>query len=419
MTNHRPTRWRTVALASAVDGSALAALAVCVVIVVPHTIDEIVSTTARADALAATLTAGAVTAFLAGPVFGWVIDRTRRRMAARAWAVLGSLVGAAGLVTMLTSTQIGQTIAGWVLAQAGYNVVFVVVTAAISTAAAPGDRVRASAAFTGVAFVSPLAPFVLIAVFPAAAWAIALGLAAAAVVATAFVSLPVPAVPEAAARVRPARLPRAFWGIWAQRFAIQSALGLTTAFSLYLVADRAISGAADPQQVVAVSALVGGLGVGAGALLAGAVATDGRRGRMLLLSGALAIATAASVRAFAEVPVAVWAASLLGGVGVGVYLSVNLALAMRYAREAGHATAMGVLNAAESLPTILVPLVAGLLLRVGDGDPLSPSSNNYVVLALTGGAVALLTGVTSARLRARTAASSPSARDAPADVDAR
>jgi hypothetical protein len=100
-------------------------------------------------------------------------------------------------------------------------------------------------------------------------------------------------------------------------------------------------------------------------------------------------------------PVALWVASLAGGVGVGVFLSVNLALAMRYSRTAGHATVMGVLNAAESIPSILIPGVAGLLLRVGSGDLLSTSPNNYVVMLLSGAGIAVLTALTSLPVRAR------------------
>lgn len=380
---------------------ALAALAVCAVILVPGAIDTIVSATARADALAATLTAGAVTAVLAGPVFGRAIDLTRRHLSPRAWAVFGALAGGGGIVVMLTSAHIAQTITGWVVAQAGYNAVFVVVAASVSTHVSAADRVRASATFTGIAFVSPLVPFALVAVLPDATAVVAIVLALAALAMTALISPEAGAADSTTPPRRRPHLPRPFWAIWAQRFLIQSALGLTTGFSLYLVTDRMAEAGGDPLRIVAVSALVGGIGVGIGAFAAGAVARGLGRSRIMLIVGALALAGAASLRAFAEMPVALWVASLAGGVGVGVFLSVNLALAMRYSRTAGHATVMGVLNAAESIPSILIPGVAGLLLRVGSGDLLSTSPNNYVVMLLSGAGIAVLAALTSLPVRAR------------------
>src|SRR3546814_19671642 len=48
-----------------------------------------------------------------------------------------------------------------------------------------------------------------------------------------------------------------------------------------------------------------------------------------LVCGALGLAVAALCRAAATAPVMLWAAAIVGGIGVGAYLAVNLALAMR------------------------------------------------------------------------------------------
>src|SRR3546814_2759586 len=94
-----------------------------------------------------------------------------------------------------------------------------------------------------------------------------------------------------------------------------------------------------------------------------------------LVCGALGLAVAALCRAAATAPVMLWAAAIVGGIGVGAYLAVNLALAMRTIPEGRAGAYLGVLNVAETLPGVAGPAVAASLLRVGYGDPAGPESN--------------------------------------------
>src|SRR5690606_34960222 len=103
---------------------------------------------------------------------------------------------------------------------------------------------------------------------------------------------------------------------------------------------------------------------------------------------------AATLRAFAGAPVALWVAAAAGGLAVGTSLAVNLALAMRVVPSRRAGAYLGLLNVAETIPQVMVPLAAAALLRVGAGDPISGAADNYVALYATAAVLALVSLLT-------------------------
>src|SRR3546814_3124977 len=142
--------------------------------------------------------------------------------------------------------------------------------------------------------------------------------------------------------------------------------------------------------VTTLATLIGGAGIVVGATGGGAWASRHRSYLPFLGCGALGLAVAALCRAAATAPVMLWAAAIVGGIGVGAYLAVNLALAMRTIPEGRAGAYLGVLNVAETLPGVAGPVVAASLLRVGSGDPVSGAGDNYVALYLVAATLALL-----------------------------
>lgn len=415
---HRPTRRpgaplnprtvRAVALTSAANLAILGSLTAPAIALIPLRVSAFAGADDRAGVLAAVLAIGAVAAVLANPLFGALSDRTRTRWGPRApWIIGGAAAGTAGVLAMSVADGIASLTIAWVLTQAGYNAAAAAVAAQFADALSESERSAASGVFAASTFLGTLPSLALVALLPARSSEISVGVA--------LVSL----VPLLACAVllrgerREAREPRtpvdsgrpgvravpAFAALWMQRLLMLLAFGLTTEFSLYLVIDRM---GATPERAASVSALATLIG-GAALVLASAVAgfIAGRRGdyRPFLVFSVLALTVAAGLRAVTDAVPLLWLGAAVGGFAMGVFFAVNLALALRIIPPGRAGQYLGLLNITETIPQVVVPLLAATLLAVGGADPLSGAPGNYAVLYGSAAAVALLAGATLWPLR--------------------
>ncbi|MER7446929.1 MFS transporter [Microbacterium sp. NPDC097977] len=389
--SNRPER-RTVLLLAAVNLVGLGSLTTPVMAGIPLKIDALFSADQRAGALALVLAIGGVSALIANPVFGALSDRTRGRFGRRRpWMLAGALAGIIGILALSAAESFAAIIAAWVCVQVAFNATLAAAAALLADVVPEDRRASASGIFTAAAFLGVLPPLVLTALLPRQVDLIALVMPALAIaVVGAALTIRESAAGDRARVDLRAALSPTFVALWLQRLGMQSALGLTTAFTLYMVIDRMTGDAVGATPVAMIATLLGGAGIVVGASVGGAWAS--RRGRYLpfLVAGALGLAGGATIRAFADAPVALWTATTLGGLAVGVYLAVNLALAMRVIPQGRGGAYLGVLNAAETIPQIFGPMVAAMLLHMGAGDPISGASDDYMLLYLTGAAVAVL-----------------------------
>jgi MFS family permease len=75
-----------------------------------------------ADSLARVLALGAACALIANPLFGQLSDRTRALLGMRRpWMILGVIGGCAGLAMVAAARGEGALLAGWCVAQVGFN----------------------------------------------------------------------------------------------------------------------------------------------------------------------------------------------------------------------------------------------------------------------------------------------------------
>jgi len=125
------------------------------------------------------------------------------------------------------------------------------------------------------------------------------------------------------------------------------------------------------------------------ALVAGWVA-DRVGPRVLIASSVVLLAVAAFVRAGADGAVALLGSAALGGTAMGVFLAVNLAIALRRIPAESGGRYLGALNVADTVPQIIVPVVAAWLLTLGGPDPISGAADNFVALCVGAAAVSLL-----------------------------
>lgn len=402
-TSTRASR-RVILWLAAVNLVALGSLTAPVVAVMPLKFAALLPPDERAVALATALALGGAAALVANPLFGALSDRTRSRLGRRRpWMLGGVLAGLAFVAALAAADSVVAVTASWVGAQLAFNATMAASAALLADSISEQQRGSASGVFTAAAFVGTVPPLALSALLPGSVGAISFIMPIAAVIVVSIaMSLPDPPSALRAPRSRMPRrpaLPRAFVAVWLQRLAMQAAFSLAAAFTLYLVIDRMTGDEVSATSVAMVATLSGGAGIVVGAAVGGAWAS--RTGRFLPFFGfaGAALAAAAALRAAAGTPAALWIAAGAGGLAIGASLAVNLALAMRVAPAGREGTYLGVLNVAETIPQVLVPIAAAALLRVGDGDLVSGAASNYTLLYTVAAVAALVSLLTLPALR--------------------
>lgn len=402
------TERRSVYLLAAVNLVALGSLTAPVVAGMPLKIAALLPEEHRATALATVLTLGGLAALLANPFFGALSDRTRGRFGRRRpWMLGGTVAGLFGVVALAAADSLPTIIISWVCTQTAFNATLAAAAALLADTVPEIRRAAASGVFTAAAFIGTLPPLLLTALLPRHVDLVSFVMPLLALVVVAFaMTVPDDAIDASVPTQRGVRaasfsasFPKEFAAVWLQRLAMQCAFSLATAFTIYLVIDRMTHDPVAATPIAMVATLIGGISIVVGAAVGGAWASRLQRYLPFLVCGAVGLAAGAATRAFADAPFMLWIAACVGGLAVGIYLTVNLALAMRVipARRAG--TYLGVLNVAETLPGVLGPMAAAALLHFGQGDPFSGASDNYLMLYGAAAVVALLSLATLPALR--------------------
>lgn len=381
------------------------------VIGIPAAIARLVAQEERSATLAAVLLAGAIAALVANPIFGFLSDRSRSRFGRRRpWLLGGVLVGLAACALLVVADSVLLLAAGWVLAQVGYNAALAALAALFGEQIEEERRAAAAGVFAAAAFLGALPPLAIAALMPGRTDLLMLVMPAVAVLVVAVSAAMVHDVPRdvmpsrravtARVRRRTLRPPAAFVWVWIQRMLMHVAFSLATAFGLYFAMARLDLDTEAASSIIGVATLLGGAGIVAASLITGMLAArKGKYGSVIALA-AIGLAVAAAVRAGAhEHPAQLWLASLLGGLALGAFYAVDLALVLRTVPKGQEGVYLGGFNVAETLPQTLAPTLALALLAVGAGDPLSGSSDNFVALYGAAALVALLAALPLLGLR--------------------
>jgi MFS family permease len=353
----------------------------------------------KASALSAVLSVGAILAILGNPFFGAMSDRTTSRFGRRRpWLLGGILVTFGGLTVVAGATGIGMLTVGWAVSQLGFNATLAALTALLPDQIPPHQRGRVGGLLglmTAVAVVGGAGLATALSGQTMAMFLVPAALGIAGVVVLVVVVDDRAAEPgqhppyrlRAFLRtfyVDPRRFPDFSWNLLS-RFLIYCGLTTLTTYQAYVLIDRF----GYTTETVAGGVLIAGA-TATGSLIAGAAAggwlsdRTGRRRPFVLASGVVVAAGLGLVAVAATFPVFLVAA-LLFGIGQGVYLAVDLALATEVLPNPDDAAKdMGVLNIANALPQSLVPVVAAPILAIGAGG------SNYGALFVAGAAVALI-----------------------------
>jgi len=349
-----------------------------------------------AQNLALILSIGAACAMIAGPIFGYLSDRTSSRLGMRRpWMIGGMIGGFIALACVATSTSIGAMLIAWCFAQIAFNAALAS-TVALLADQIPTEQRGTVAGILGVcmplgqligAYIVQLVASSLVVAFllPAALGAATIFMLAIVLPDRRLTAPPVRTSLRAAFatfRAEPGRY-RDFWCAWFSRFL----LGVGTAFQttyqpLYLVENLH----RDPSEVPTLvfrSMLLQSILIVAISLVSGRLSDKLGRRKIFVLVGALIYAVGLWWIAAAPTYGFFLTGLAIAAVAYGMYFAVDLALVTDVLPNSDRDAAkdLGILNIANAFPQVVAPVTGAVILTLAQG--------NYTAMYAIAGLIAL------------------------------
>lgn len=357
----------------------------------------------KASTLAVVTGLGAAVSMVANPVFGALSDRTTARAGRRIpWVAGGVAGGAAGLVVLGFAQSLAVVIAGWCLVQLALNAAFAALTAAVPDQV-PARQRGLVGGWLGVSQVIGILVGTALATVAGGITAGYLACAAFSVLAAVpYLLMRRDSVLARAARpafrwrsfvtgfwIDPRRHPDFGWA-WLTRFLMNLSYSISTMYLLYYLTD-AVRYGGDANTGVLILTALNALTLLSTVVISG-VRSDrsGRRKSYVIRSG-LVIAAATLLLAVWQTWTGAVVASLILGLGFGVYTAVDFALltdVLPTAEDRGKD--LGVINIANALPQVLAPVIAA---------PVVTHLGGYTALYALAGALALAGSLLVRRIR--------------------
>ncbi|MFF2576881.1 MFS transporter [Streptomyces goshikiensis] len=357
----------------------------------------------KTSTLALVTGVGAAVSMVANPVFGALSDRTTARVGRRVpWVVAGVAGGAAGLLLLSQAASVAAVIAGWCLVQLALNAAFAALTAAVP------DQVprRQRGLVGGWLGVSQVGGILVGTALATAAGGITAGYLACA----AFSVLA--AVPYVLMRrdvrlspadrpalrwrtfltgfwIDPRRHPDFGWA-WLTRFLMNLSYSISTMYLLYYLTD-AVRYEGDADTGVLILTALNALTLLSTVVVSGIRSDRSGRRKAYVIGSGLVITAATLLLAVWQTWTGAVVASLVLGLGFGVYTSVDFALltdVLPTAEDRGRD--LGVINIANALPQVLAPVIAA---------PVVSHLGGYTALYALAGFLALAGSVLVRRIR--------------------
>lgn len=370
----------------------------------------------KAAMLSATLGVGAVFGIAVNPIAGRLSDRTTSRFGRRRpWLAAGAALGLLGLALVAVAPSMPVLIAGWCVAQAGFNTALAALTALVPDQIPPERRGTAAGWFgVGQALAALVGTSVATALTGTPALAVIVpGVATVAGIGLLCLKMSDRPCPADAARppldrraviaafwVSPRRHPDFGWA-WISRFAMFMSIASVLNYQLFYLGDQLGLSHDRASAVLGTGVAVQTVAAVVGSVLFGRLSDRSGRRKPFVAISACAISAGLVLLAVAtELPL-YFAGMVLVGVGQGAYLAVDLALAADVLpdRDADAAKDLGVFNIASQLPQSAAPAFAPVILAVSLGS-LSHSSDNYTALFGLGAVFAVASALTVTRVRA-------------------
>jgi MFS family permease len=358
---------------------------------------------ADAVLLSVVIGVGAIASLLANPVIGALSDRTTHPRGRRhPWTLGCALIGALGIAVVAAAPAVPVMAVGWFIAELGLGGMLATLTAALP------DRVptKQRGSLGALIGISQMLGTVLGAlIVTVIITRMSAGYAACAVIVVAFAAvfafrtpdepLPVELKPPRPVRgdlrrlwVSPRRYPDFGWG-WITHFLINLGNDLGTLYLLYFLARGAHYH--DPQTGLLILMALYAVALLAAGAACGTLSDRSGRRKPFIIGSAAVMALAAALLAVSPTwHMALVAAPLLGA-GYGTYWAAAPALLTQVLPAAvDRAKDLGLINIAYSLPLVVAPLVAGVVLGL---------MNSYPALFALAGVVTVIAAATVSRVR--------------------
>ncbi|SRR5713226_1591245 len=332
---------------------------------------------------------GAFAGLLAAPLSGALSDRTTLRWGRRRpWIIFGVISAVIGLVIMAQSQNIPTLLIGEIIAQIGVDTILSTVTAIIPDQVPPSQRPLTSA-FNGMApIVGGVIGLILVTRFtntryPAQGYYLMAGVSFLLIV---LFLLVLREKPLPRGDVLPFRFGRFLASFWINPikypdfaytllsrclvFLTFTILGAYTLFYLrnviHFTASASAQGVATFQLISTGTLLIS-------ALIAGFLSDKFKRLKPFVIVGAVLMALGMFLIVFVPAWTAMLIAAVIFGFGFGVYLAVDIALAVRVLpKTSDSGKDLGIIYTAIFIPLILSPIIGAFVLNL--------SHNNFALL---------------------------------------
>ena len=343
---------------------------------------------------------GSLFSIVSNPLFGRLSDRTTSRLGMRRpWMIVGVVGGAIGTLTVALAPTIAVVLVGWCIAQVFLNALLAAqiailpdqvpirqrgLVSGILGICLPAASVAATylvQAFDTTQLTMFLAPLlvggVLVCVFTASLHDRRLDPA----------TRPPWSLRQFAGSfyVSPRANPDFAWA-FASRFMLVMAYAFLVTYQAYYLIDRIGLPESDVARQIYLGTLGQSVAIIVASPLAGRLSDRLGRRKVFVAAAAVTYAVSLAVIATAHGVGGYRFGMIIGGVGFGMYMAVDLALVVDVLPDPNSAAKdLGVLNIAGALPFALAPALAPVVLELSD--------TSYSVLYLVAGACALLGAV--------------------------
>jgi MFS family permease len=335
------------------------------------------------SSLAVVTGTGALLAMVGNPFFGKLSDRTASRLGMRRpWMVTGLLGGSLGILMVALAPSIPVVLVGWCIAQLLFNALLAALVAVLPDQVPAAQRGLVAGVLGVCVPIASVSGTFLVQLFSGSRLAMFLAPCA---IGGFFVLLfavrlddrrlakedrPAWSLRELASTfyVNPRKSPDFAWA-FASRFLFVLAYAFLTTYQVYYLLDKIGTAEADVPRQIFLGTLVQSAVVVAASVIGGRLSDRTGRRKVFVLSASIVYGLAMFALAIASDFNGFLVGMAIGGLGFGVYVAVDLALAVDVLPDIDNAAKdLGVFNIAGALPFSVAPAIAPAVLSIGGGS---------------------------------------------------